>query len=120
MALPDDVKTITVTGTYKNMISGAGESGYVEFLPNLKSVNSTANDVILTAPPFVAKLAQGTGFFTILLPTTDNDDFFPQSFTYTINEKVTNMGNRTTKGVRMSSALGSTASLSDILAPYLS
>lgn len=119
MALPPDVVEITVTGTYKNMISGAGESGYVEFLPNLKSVNSTANDLILTVPPFVAKLEQGTGFFSIDLPTTDNTNFYPQSFSYTIFEKVTNMGNRTTKGVRITSALGSTASLSDILAPYL-
>lgn len=119
MSLPPDVKTITVTGTYKNVISGAGESGYVEFIPNIKSVNSTTNDLILTAPPFIAKLAVGTGFFTILLPTTDNDDFYPQAFSYTINERVSNMGNRSTKGVKINSSLGLTASLSDILAPYL-
>lgn len=119
MPIPTNVTTIVVTGAYKNIISGAGESGTVEFVPNLKSLNDTTDDVILTAPPFVVVLAQGTGAFTITLPTTDNSTFYPQSFSYTIIEKVTNMGNRTTKGVKIPSSLGSTVSLSDLLANYI-
>lgn len=119
MPLPTNVTTTTVTGTYKNIVSGAGESGFVEFVPNIKSLNDTTDDVILTAPPFVVTLGQGTGAFSIPLPNTDNNTFYPQSFSYTIIEKVTNMGNRTTKGVKLPSSLGATVSLSDLLAPYI-
>lgn len=112
-------KEITVTGTYQNFVSGAGESGFVEFVPNVKSLNDTTDDLILTVPPFVATVPTGTGHFSIVIPTTDNDSFYPTSFTYTIIEKVTNMANRTTKNVRIPSTLGSTATLSDILAPYI-
>jgi hypothetical protein len=119
MPVPTNVTTVVVTGVYKNIISGAGESGTVEFVPNLKSLNDTTDDVILTAPPFVVVLAQGTGAFSIQLPTTDNSVFYPQSFSYTIREKVTNMGNRTTQNVKLPASLGPTVSLSDLLAPYI-
>lgn len=119
MPTPAGVKTIILTGTYKNIISGAGESGFVDFVPNLGSVNDTVGNEFLTLPPFVAIVQQGTGTFSITIPTTDNDAFFPASFTFTIIEKVSNMGQRTTKGVKIPSTLGSTADLSDILANYL-
>jgi hypothetical protein len=119
MAPPAGAKTIIITGTYKNFISGAGETGFVDFVPSLGSVNDTAGNEFLTLPPFVAIVQAGTGAFSIPIPTTDNDAFFPTSFTYTIIEKVSNMGQRTTKGVRIPSTLGSTADLSDILANYL-
>jgi len=119
MPLPTGVVAITVTGTYKNAISGAGESGFIEFVPNLKSLNDTTDDVIYTVPPFVATVAQGTGTFSIQIPVTDNTTFYPSTFSYTIIEKVTNMGNRTTKGVKVPASLGSTVALSDLIAPYI-
>lgn len=121
-------KTITVTGTYQNFMSGAGETGFVEFIPNLKSLQDSTDSLILTVPPFVAALPgtiggnnnqAGTGHFSIIIPTTDNTELFPQGFTYTIIEKVSNMGNRTTKGVQIPSTLGTTADLTRILAPYI-
>lgn len=121
-------KTITVTGTYKNFISGAGEVGFVEFIPNLKSLQDPTDDLILTVPPFIAALPGtiggsgnmgGSGNFSIVIPTTDNNELFPQGFTYTIIEKVSNMGNRTTKNVQIPSTLGLTVDLTTVLAPYL-
>ena len=121
-------KTIIVTGTYQNFISGAGETGFVEFIPNLKSLQDPTDHVILTVPPFVAALPgtiggnnnnAGNGHFSITIPCTDNTELFPQGFSYTIIEKVSNMGNRTTKGVLAPSALGSTVDITVLLAPYL-
>jgi hypothetical protein len=121
-------KTITVTGTYQNFISGVGENGYVQFIPNIPSLEDTTDHVVLTIPPLIAALpgtfggnnnSAGNGHFSILVPTTDNTELFPQGFTYTIIEKVSNMKNRTTHGVQIPSSLGSTADITTILAPYL-
>lgn len=121
-------KTITVTGTYQNFVSGAGEVGTIEFTPDVKSLEDTTDAVVLTTPPFVAILpgtigsgnnTAGNGHFSIVLPTTDNTELFPQGFTYTIAERVSNLGNRITKGVKIPSTLGSTADITTILAPYL-
>lgn len=122
-------KTIVVTGTYKNFISGAGESGFVEFIPNIKSLQDTTDKFVLTVPPFIAALPgtiggnnnqSGTGSFSITIPCTDNTELVPQGFSYTIIEKVSNMGNRTTRGVLAPSTLGSTVDITTLLAPYLS
>jgi hypothetical protein len=122
-------KTIVVTGTYKNFISGAGENGFVEFIPNIKSFQDSTDKFVLTVPPFIAALPgtiggnnnqSGTGSFSIIVPCTDNTELVPQGFTYTIIEKVSNMGNRTTRGVQIPSTLGSTVDITTILAPYLS
>lgn len=122
------LKTITVTGTYVNIISGAGEVGFVEFIPNVKSLQDPADDIIATTPPLIAALPGtiggsgnmgGSGHFSIVIPTTDNTELFPQGFTYTIIEKVSNVGNRTTKNVQIPSTLGSTVDLTTVLAPYL-
>lgn len=121
-------KTIIVTGTYQNFISGAGETGFVKFIPNIPALEDQTDGVIATIPPIVAPLpgtigggnnAQGNGHFSITVPCTDNTELFPTGFTYTIIEQVSNMMNRTTKGVQIPSTLGSTADITKILAPYL-
>lgn len=121
-------KTIIVTGKYINFISGAGETGSVEFIPSLPSLSDQVDAEFLTVPPFVAILpgtlggtpnSSGPGTFSITLPCTDNTSFHPGGFTYTIIERVTNMATRTTKGVLIPSSLGTTADLTTILAPYI-
>lgn len=121
-------KTITVTGKYINFISGAGETGTVQFIPSVPSLSDTTDAEFVTVPPFVAVLpgtlggspnSSGPGTFSIVLPCTDNTELYPEGFTYTIIEKVTNMANRTTKMVQIPSTLGSTADLTVILKPYI-
>lgn len=121
-------KTIIVTGKYINFISGAGESGSVQFIPNLPSLSDGTDSQFLTIPPFVAVLpgtqggtpnTSGPGTFSVTLPCTDNDELHPGGFTYTIIEKVTNMANRITKGVLIPSTYGSTVDLTKVLAPYI-
>lgn len=121
-------KLITVTGKYINFVSGAGENGTVQFIPSVPSLSDAADDQFLTVPPLVAILpgtlggtpnSSGPGTFSITLPCTDNDELHPGGFTYTIIEKVTNMANRTTKGVLIPSTLGATVDLTTVLQPYI-
>jgi len=121
-------KTIIVTGKYVNFISGAGETGSVQFIPSLPSLSDEADDQFLTVPPFVAILpgtqggspnSSGPGSFTITLPCTDNTELHPEGFSYTIIEKVSNMQQRTTKNVLIPSTYGATVDLTTVLKPYL-
>jgi hypothetical protein len=121
-------KTITVTGTYVNFISGAGELGTVQFIPSIPSLSDETDSEFVTIPPFVATLPgtigggsnnAGNGHFSITIPTTDNTELYPQGFTYTIIERVTNMANRTTKGVKIPSTYGSTVDLTTVLKNYI-
>jgi hypothetical protein len=120
-------KTITVTGTYINFISLAGETGFIEFIPDVPSLEDQTDNIIATIPPFIVGLPGtfgsnnmgGSGHFSIVLPCTDNTELFPQGFTYTIIEKVSNMNNRTTKGVQLPSTYGTTVDITKVLAPYL-
>jgi hypothetical protein len=121
-------KLITVTGKYINFVSGAGENGTVQFIPSVPSLSDATDDQFLTVPPLVAILpgtiggtpnSSGPGTFSITLPCTDNDELHPGGFTYTIIEKVTNMANRTTKGVLIPSTLGATVDLTTVLQPYI-
>jgi hypothetical protein len=121
------LKTIIITGTYVNILSGAGETGYVEFLPNIPSVEDQTDSIVATMPPIVVGLPGtfgsnnqgGNGHFSQVVPCTDNTELFPAGFTYTIIEKISNL-TRVTKGVLIPSTLGSTADITKILAPYLS
>lgn len=121
-------KLITVTGKYINFVSGAGENGTVQFIPSVPSLSDATDDQFLTVPPLVATLpgslggspnSSGPGTFSITLPCTDNDELHPGGFTYTIIERVSNMANRTTKGVLIPSTLGATVDLTTVLAPYI-
>jgi hypothetical protein len=121
-------KLITVTGKYVNFVSGAGETGTVQFIPSVPSLADATDDQFLTVPPLVAILpgtiggtpnSSGPGTFSITVPCTDNTELHPEGFTYTIIEKVTNMSNRVTKGVLIPSTLGATVDLTTVLAPYI-
>lgn len=121
-------KLITVTGKYINFVSGAGETGTVQFIPSVPSLADATDDQFLTVPPLVAILpgtlggtpnSSGPGTFSITIPCTDNTELHPEGFSYTIIEKVTNMSNRVTKNVLIPSTLGSTVDLTTVLAPYL-
>jgi len=120
-------KTIIVTGKYINPLSGAGETGTVLFIPSVKSLNDTTDNQFLSMTPVTAVLpgtlggtpnSSGPGTFSVTLLCTDNNELHPESFTYTIEERITNLS-RITKGVLIPSTLGSTADITTILEPYI-
>lgn len=121
-------KTIQVTATYVNPLSGAGETGIIEFVPSVPSLADSTDMEFLTLTPVFAILpgtaggspnSSGNGIVTVTLACTDNDEEHPASFTYTITERVTNMDSRVTTGVQIPSSLGSATTLTTILKPYI-
>jgi hypothetical protein len=116
-------RTIIVTGKYIDFISGAGETGTVTFTPSVPSLSDSTDVEFLITTPYQAILPStnnsfGPGTFSITIPCTDNTELYPQGFTYTVTERISNL-TRITKGVQIPSTLGSTADLTVILKPYI-
>lgn len=108
-----NVQTITVTGTYSDMLGRPGW-GFVYFKPSIDIFEDHVNKVIVTKMIYSAKLlADGT--FSIVLPTTDVSGLTPTSFTYTIVEKVTGMEFRETSGIAIPSTLGNTVDITQLI-----
>ena len=105
--------TITVTGTYADMLGRAG-FGFVYFKPSNDIFEDHTNKVIVTKQIYSAKLL-GDGTFSIKIPTTDVPGLTPTSFTYTIVEKVTGMEFRETPGVAIPSTLGDTVDITQLI-----
>lgn len=108
-----NVQTITVTGTYLDMLNRPGW-GFVYFKPSGGIFEDKVNKVIVTKMIYSAKLlADGT--FSIKIPTTNVPGLTPTSFTYTIVEKVTGMEFRETSGVAIPSTLGDTVDITELI-----
>lgn len=109
------VRTIVVTGTYKDMLDRAG-SGVVQFIPETNFFEDAAEDTMITKQIYYARL-DGYGNLRVTIPVTDvgADGLTPATYTYTIVEKVTGMKFRTTKGVSIPSTLGETVSITQLI-----
>ena len=109
------VRTITVTGTYKDMLDRAG-SGVVEFTPDTNFFEDTAENTMFTKQIYTFRL-DGYGNLSAKIPVTDvgGDGLTPASFTYTIVERVTGMKFRTTSGVAIPSTLGDTVGITQLI-----
>lgn len=79
MALPEDLTTITVTGTYLNAL-GTALSGSVSFTPTA-AVMDAAGEAVISELPVTATLTAGS--FSIVLPCTDNTGLVPLGWLYT-------------------------------------
>jgi hypothetical protein len=107
------INTITVTGTYKDLLGRAG-SGVVQFVPNTDIFEDTNEEIIYTKQIFSARL-DAYGKLKAKIPVTDVGNLTPTSFTYTIIEKVTGMKRRTTEGVAVPSTYGETVSITQLI-----
>lgn len=110
MALPSDLTTITVTGTYAT-ITGSPLTGQVNFSLTTPVEDSTGK-VIFNA--FTQSAALVNGSFSIVLPCTDNSDLNPANFSYLVTEVVPGLGRA--YYIQLPHTLGSTVDLS-ALAP---
>lgn len=120
-------KTIIITGKYDNYISTQGEIGTVQFIPSVSNLSDTVDSQFITTPPVTAYLpgtvggspnSSGPGTFSVTVLCTDNTELYPQAFTYTIIERVSNL-TRVTKGVKIPSTYGDTVDLTVVLANYI-
>jgi hypothetical protein len=109
VALPGDLTTITVTGSYSD---GAGnpQSGSVLFIPS-NSVTDQAGKVIVARVPVAVSLAGGS-FSLAGLACTDNANLIPAGWWWVITVAVA--GAATTFSAYLPSTLGASADMSVI------
>ena len=110
MALPASLSTVTVTGTYVDLI-GNPVRGSLTFEPQTIIKEKTANVIIM--PVSILKTLDATGSFTVTIPVTSDTDVTPQPFIYTITENFT--AGRTIQIALPLSVAGTTQNLADLL-----
>jgi len=90
MALSVDVATITLEGTYLDLV-GNPIVGSVRFTPQSILKDTDQNQIIINNA--ITATLDATGSFSIVLPITDDSDVAPQPFAYEVEEIFT--GGRT-------------------------
>lgn len=88
MALPGDLNTVTVTGTFKDA-AGVPQAGTVTFAPNAVLTDSTGNVIV----PVSARTYTLTGgaFTSDALCATDNGNISPAGWAYTVTVALANL-----------------------------
>jgi hypothetical protein len=110
MALPVSLSTVTVAGTYVDLL-GNPVRGSITFEPQTILKEKTLNVHIM--PVHIVKTLDATGSFTITLPVTSDTDVMPQPFIYTLVENFTS--GRTFQIALPLSVAGTTQNLADLL-----
>jgi hypothetical protein len=110
MALPASLSTVTVAGTYVDLL-GNPVRGSITIEPQTMLKEKTLNVHIM--PVHIVKTLDATGSFTTTLPVTSDTDVTPQPFVYTIVENFTS--GRTFQIALPLSVAGTTQNLADLL-----
>jgi hypothetical protein len=110
MALPASLSTVTVAGTYVDLL-GNPVRGSITIQPQTMLKEKTLNVHIM--PVHIVKTLDATGSFTTTLPVTSDTDVTPQPFVYTIVENFTS--GRTFQIALPLSVAGTTQNLADLL-----
>jgi hypothetical protein len=110
MALPASLSTVTVAGTYVDLL-GNPVRGSITIEPQTMLKEKTLNVHIM--PVSILKTLDATGSFTTTLPVTSDTDVLPQPFVYTIVENFTS--GRTFQIALPLSVAGTTQNLADLL-----
>lgn len=95
MALPTNLSTVRVTGTFVTY-DGQGVQGSVSFTPSLPASNPLldATEPTVIVPSRVTAGLDASGHFEIDLPATDDPDVVPDGFTYHVVEDFGSLGKR--------------------------
>ncbi len=109
MALPVNLTTITVTGTYLD-IAGNPIAGQVKFTPRAVLKNVTSNVILINSTITVTLNANGA--FSQALVATNDSDAAPIDFTYIVEEAF--VGGRTYDILVPSATVGGTLDLADV------
>lgn len=83
MALPNNLTTITVTGTYLD-IAGNPIAGQVKFTPRAVLKNVTSNIILINST--ITVTLDNNGAFSQALVATNDTDAAPLDFTYEVEE----------------------------------
>lgn len=109
MALPGDINTIIVTGTYLTP-AGAAMSGTVSFVPSTPILVDTVGTVLLGGVGTTVAL-NGSGAFSVVLPCTGQ--LTPGNWSYTVTETIGGLSPRS-YSVSVPHSLGSTVDISSL------
>lgn len=90
MALPANVSTVTVTGTYVDLL-GSPVRGNINFTPRTNLLDADSATTLIASTITVTLDANGQ--FTTVLPVSDDPDLTPIGFSYLVQETFT--GGRT-------------------------
>jgi hypothetical protein len=107
--LPNNLTTITVTGTYLD-IAGNPIAGQVKFTPRAVLKNVTSNVILINSTITVTLDANGA--FSQALVATNDSDAAPINFTYRVEEAF--VGGRTYDILVPSATVGGTLDLADV------
>jgi hypothetical protein len=83
MALTVDLETVTLTGTYVDII-GDPVAGSVTFTPQTIIKDTDQNQIIVNN--VITEVLDAQGSFSVVLPVTDDSDVTPQPFAYLVEE----------------------------------
>jgi hypothetical protein len=109
MALPGDIFTITVTGTYLTP-AGAAMAGTLTFTPSTPVLVDTVGSVLLGGVGVTVSL-NGSGAFSVVLPCTGQ--LTPSNWSWTVTETIGGLSPRS-YGVSLPHSLGSTVDISTL------
>jgi len=109
MALPNNLTTITVPGTYID-IAGNPIAGQVRFTPRAVLQNVTSNIILINSS--ITVTLNSNGAFSQALVATDDTDAAPINFTYQVEEAF--IGGRTYDILLPSATVGGTLDLADV------
>lgn len=114
MTLPGNITTIRVTGQFLSP-TGTPIQGTVAFVPSVDLTDTGA--AVLIPSGRVTVTLDTNGAFSVVLPATDDPDLQPTGWTYTVLERVADLGR--SYSISLPSALAPTVDLST-LAPVAS
>jgi hypothetical protein len=83
MALTVDLETVTLTGTYVDII-GNPVAGSVTFTPQTIIKDTDQNQIIINN--VITEVLDANGSFSVVLPVSDDSDVVPQPFAYLVEE----------------------------------
>lgn len=83
MALPPNLTTVAVSGTYVD-IAGNPVAGQVKFTP--RAILKDPDEDTIIVPKVVSITLDETGSFAVVLPVTDDPDVQPVNWTYYVEE----------------------------------
>jgi hypothetical protein len=108
MALPINITTIVVTGTYLDF-SGNPIAGQVKFYTSQVLIDAAADRIII--PSTITGNLDSNGSFSVTLPTTNDVDVSPLNYTYTYEEA---FPGGSTYTLSLPSSLGASVDIADI------
>jgi hypothetical protein len=111
MALPGNVTTVAVLGTFLTP-EGNPSTGTITFTPS-RWLNNPGADVAIPNSA-VTKTLGTAGDFSVILPVTDDDDLTPANWYYTVTEVVDGVSQSYDILLPASAAVGGTVYLPDV------